>query len=167
MDTGKVRKWSVGLLGVVGIVVLIMAIPGAKAEKPIDFSIYRSCTFAVASDDKEFKISSYECLGTTRSNHENNVFDNMSILDVGVARREGEQGASYSLAKLMDPDGDYVVMEFSDTKGERVWKMLYGTGKWSGIKGSGKYVRVAGSKPIKRGTDQGQVRSTGTFELPK
>ena len=151
---------------------LVMLIPAAQAEDPIDFTQYASCTFTPASQDKEFGFSSFECTGITRSNHENKVFDNMSVLDVGVGRREGGgQTTAYSLSKYMDRDDDYVIMEFNESgpagQPEGTWKILYGTGKWKGIKGSGKHVHVGAGRPIKPGTNQGYVRNTGKFELPK
>ena len=150
---------------------MVMLIPAVQAEEPNDFTQYASCTFTPVSEDKEFRFSSFECIGITRSNQENKIFENMSVLDVGVARREGGQSTVYSLTKYMDRDGDYVIMEFTESgppeRLEGTWKMLYGTGKWKGIKGSGKHLHVGGGKPIKPGTGQGYVRNTGTFELPK
>lgn len=161
-------KWIVAVTIVFSFFMLIMPV---EAEEPIDFTQYASCTFTPVSEDKEFIFSSFECIGITRSNQENKVFDNMSVLDVGVGRREGGQRASYSIAKYMDRDGDYVIMEFNEFdptgRGEGTWKILYGTGKWKGIKGSGKHVHVGGGKPIKPNTGQGYVRNTGTFELKK
>ncbi len=161
-------EWILAVIIVLGLVLLI---PAVRAEEPIDFIQYASCTFTSASEDKEFRFSSFECTGITRSNHENKVFDNMSVLDVGVGRREGGQSTTYSLAKYMDRDGDYVIMEFNESgptgRSEGTWKILYGTGKWKGIKGGGQHVHVGGGKPIKPGTGQGYVRNTGTFELPK
>jgi hypothetical protein len=162
-------KWMVAVTIALGLVILI---PAAQAEEPIDFTQYVSCTFTPASEDKEFIFRSLECIGITRSNHDNKVFDNMSVLDVGVSRREGGQSTSYSLAKYMDRDGDYVIMEFNESgqtgrPQEGTWKILYGTGKWKGIKGSGKHVHVGGGRPIKPATLQGYARNTGTFELPK
>ena len=150
---------------------LVMVIPAAQAEEPIDFTQYGVCTSTPASEDKEFRFSSFECIGITRSNQENKVFENMSVLEVGVGRHEGGQSTIYSLAKYMDRDGNYVIVEFNESapsdRLEGTWKILYGTGKWKGIKGSGKHVHVGRGKPIKPGTLQGYVRNTGTFELPK
>jgi len=167
----KERQTNVGIWGLVGIFVLVMLIPAVQAEEPIDFTQYASCTRTPASEDKEFSFGSIECIGITRSNQENKIFDNMSFLDVVVGRVEGEQSTVYSLSKYMDRDGDYVIMEFSESglspRLEGTWKILYGTGKWKGIKGSGKHVHAARGKPIKPGTFQGYARNTGTFELPK
>ena len=171
MVPSKKKQRIVGALGIAGIFALVILIPVVQAEEPIDFTQYASCTFTLASEDKEFRFSTFECTGITRSNQENKVFDNMSVLDVGVGRREGSQSTTYSIAKYMDRDGDYVIMEFNESgpigRGEGIWKILYGTGKWKGIKGSGKHAHVGGGKPIKPGTGQGYVRNTGTFELEK
>ncbi len=71
--------------------------------------------------------------------------------------------------KLMDPDGDFVILETTRTPGETEGncKFLQGIGKWKGIKGSGKVRAITLGKPITPGTDQGCGRWTGTFELPK
>ena len=86
-------KWIVAVTIALGLVILI---PAAQAEEPIDFTQYASCTSTLASEDKEFILRSFECIGITRSNHDNKVFDNMSVLDVGVSRREGWQSTAYS-----------------------------------------------------------------------
>ena len=148
MVTSKKKQRIVSTLGIAGIFALVILIPVVQAGEPIDFTQYASCTFIPASEDKEFRFSSFECIGITRSNQENKVFDNMTVLDVGVGRREGGESTAYSIAKYMDRDGDYVIMEFNESgwigRGEGVWKILYGTGKWKGSKGSGKHVHVGG-----------------------
>ena len=81
------------------------------------------------------------------------------------------QSTSLSYSKLMDPDGDFVIMETitSGARGETEgsFKFLQGTGKWKGIKGSGKVRAITSGKPIMPSTGQGCGRYTGTFELPK
>jgi|MudIll2142460700_1097286.scaffolds.fasta_scaffold284344_1 hypothetical protein len=161
-------KWIVAVTVALGLVVLI---PAAQAEQPIDFTQYTSCTSTASSDDKEFTFASFECIGITRSNQENKVFENMSALVVGIVRTVGGNVTTISYAKYMDRDGDFVIIE-SDESGPAAqfggtWKILYGTGKWKGIKGSGKHVHVGAGKPIKPGTRLGYDRNTGTFELPK
>jgi len=101
METRRGRKGNVGIWSLVGMFVSVMFALVAQAEEPIDFTQYASCTFTPASEDKEFLFSSFECIGITRSNQENKVFENMSVLDVGVGRREGSQRASYSIAKSL------------------------------------------------------------------
>jgi hypothetical protein len=168
----KERQAHVGIWSLVGIFVLVMFALVAQAEEPIDFTQYASCKFTLMSDDKEFRFGSFDCKGISRSNQENEVFENMSLWEVGVFRNVEAQSTAYSCAKYMDRDGDLVIMEFSESgpteQPEGTWKILYGTGKWKGIKGSGKHVHVSRGKPIEPDTVQGySVRNTGTFELPK
>jgi hypothetical protein len=79
------------------------------------------------------------------------------------------QLTTLSYSKLMDPDGDFVILETTMAPGETEgnFKFLQGTGKWKGIKGSGKARAITSGKPITPGTSQGCGRWTGTFELPK
>ena len=79
------------------------------------------------------------------------------------------QLTTLSYSKLMDPDGDFVILETTMAPGETEgnFKFLQGTGKWKGIKGSGKARAITSGKPITPGTGQGCGRWTGTFELPK
>jgi len=79
------------------------------------------------------------------------------------------QLTTLSYSKLMDPDGDFIIMEGAMAPGETEgsFKFLQGTGKWKGIKGGGKVRAITRGKPIMPGTSQGCGRYTGTFELPK
>ena len=79
------------------------------------------------------------------------------------------QLTALSYSKLMDPDGDFIIMEGTMAPGETEgnFKFLLGTGKWKGIKGGGKVRAITLDKPIKPGTNQECGRWTGTFELPK
>ena len=74
-----------------------------------------------------------------------------------------------SYSKIMDPDGDFVIVETATTPDETESnvRFLQGTGKWKGIKGEGKLRRIAAGKPITPGTSQYCTRHIGTFELPK
>jgi hypothetical protein len=168
----KERQGHVGMWSLFGIFVLVMFALVAQAEEPLDFTQYASCTFTLMSDDKEFRFGNSDCMGITRSNQENKLFENMSLREVGFFRNMEAQSAVYSCAKYMDHDGDFVIIEFSESgpieQPEGTWKILYGTGKWRGMKGSGKHVHVSRDKPIKPDTAQGYVaRNTGTFELSK
>ena len=166
----KERQTHIGIWGFAGILVLAMLIPVARAEEPIDFTQYNTCTGTEALSTKEFSFYNGECMGITRSNLESKVFENVTVHHLAIGKVEAGQGTQYALAKYTDRDGDYVVMEFNETpppdRQEGTWKMLYGTGKWKGIKGSGKHVHL-GYGRIKPGTDVVYHRNTGTFELPK
>jgi hypothetical protein len=168
----KERQAHVGIWSLVGIFVLVMFALVAQAEEPIDFTQYASCRFTPLSDDKESTFGTFECMGITRSNQENKVFENMSLREVGFFNSVGAQSTAFSYTKYMDRDGDLVMIKFSESgpteQPEGTWEILYGTGKWKDINGSGKHVHVSRGKPIKPDTVQGSVvRNTGTFELPK
>ncbi len=160
--------------GLAGIFVLAMLIPIAQAEEPIDFTQYNTCTSTMVltpKESKEFVFYGMECLGMTRSNLETKVFENMTVDLVAIGKVEAGQGTQHNLSKSADRDGDYVVMEFNETKSpgrpqEGTWKILYGSGKWKGIKGSGKHVHL-NEATIKPGTLVAISRNTGTFEVPK
>jgi hypothetical protein len=59
------------------------------------------------------------------------------------------QLTTLSYSKLMDPDGDFVILETTMAPGETEgnFKFLQGTGKWKGIKGSGKARAITNSRP--------------------
>jgi len=73
----------------------------------------------------------------------------------------------HGYSKFMDPDGDIVILDYSQIGKEATTKFLQGTGKWKGITGGGKAWSITSGKPITAGTSQGCNRQTGTFELPK
>ena len=165
------RNWIAVTVVILG---LVMFIPDSQAQQAYDFTVCLSGTFTAASASKELVVLSYESRGICRSNHENKVFDNYSWHAVGASRVfEGKRNA-IEYTKLLDLDGDYVVIEGNwgpgrlDYKGfGGITKFLEGTGKWKGIKGEGKCERILTGRPIKEGTWQSCSRFTGTFELPK
>ena len=168
----KERQVHVAMWSLVGIFVLVIFVPVAQAEEPIDFTQYASCRFTQTGGDKESIFVNFECTGITRSNQENKVFEKMSLREMGFFDNVEAQNTAYSYTEYTDGDGDLVVMKFIESgppeQPEGTWKILYGTGKWKGINGSGKHVHVSRGKPIKPDTVQGSVaRNTGTFELPK
>ena len=88
----------------------------------------------------------------------------MSLIKVMTGQTTG-----FTYSKLMDPDGDFVILETTMAPGETEGNFMFlqGTGKWKGIKGSGKVRAIKCGKPITPGTGQQCNQWTGTFELPK
>ena len=148
---------------------LILFIPFAQAQQPIDFTDCASGTFTLLSDAKEFTVFAFDMKGISRSNLENKVFDNMTFHHAGVTRIVAGKWTVHGYTKYMDPDGDFVIFEINEVGRpmEGTWEFLYGTGKWKGIKGSGKHSHIAEGRPIVPGTAQSCTRNVGTFELPK
>ena len=149
----------------------ILFIPVAQAGEPIDITYCLSLTNTLVSETPELSIGSFDFKGIATSNLASKAFDNLTFHGIGVGRDVGNKGKHrYGYIKFMDPDGDILITEnlrTLDAETESDWNFLQGTGKWKGIKGGGKLRSVAGGKPITPGTQQGCIRMTGTFELPK
>jgi len=146
---------------------LPMFIPVAQAEQAFDITMCYSGTFTILSASKELTVLSYDLKGISRSNHENKVFDNTTGHAVGVMRRVAGKANYAGYFKLLNPDGDFVVVEISTAEtGQNTWKFLQGTGKWKGITGGSKSRPITHGKYITPGTFQKCIRVTGTFELP-
>jgi len=164
-----IKEWINGGLGI--IFSLVLFIPVAQAEQPIDITYCLSMTTEMVSETQELSIFSFDFKGIARSNLENKAFDNLTFHGIGVARDLADKRRHrYGYIKFMDPDGDILVTENLRTLQagpDSDWNFLQGTGKWKGIKGEGKLRSAAGGKPITPGTVQGCIRMTGTFELPK
>ena len=152
-------------------VVFVVFIPVAQAGEPIDITYCLSLTTTMVSETPELSIGSFDFKGIARSNLANKAFDNLTFHGIGVGRDVGDKRKHrYGYIKFMDPDGDILITEnlrALDAETESDWNFLQGTGKWKGIKGGGKLRSVAGGKPIAPGTQQGCIRMTGIFELPK
>jgi hypothetical protein len=147
---------------------LVMFIPRAQAETPYDITGCLSGTYTMLLKSKELTLLSADFKGIIRSNHENKVFDNCTIHHVRIVKIGAGKWSVHGYSKLMDPDGDIIVQEYSQIGNEATIKFLEGTGKWKGITGSGtSKILTPNAKPIMAGTSQGCNRQTGTFELPK
>lgn len=155
------------LSGAIGVVLgLVICTPVAQAETPYDNTLCASGTITMLSKSKELTIYSMDFKGISRSNHENKVFDNCSFHHLRLVRVVAGKMSAHGYTKFMDPEGDIVILEFSQMGKEITTKFLEGTGKWKGITGSGKAMHITKAKPITAGTAQGCTRQTGTFELP-
>jgi hypothetical protein len=163
----QLKRIAWGSMGILGV---IMFIPIAQAQQPIDITYCFSLTGTTVSENEEMRVNSFDFKGIAMSNLANKVFDNMTFHGVGVGRVAAGKRANYGFIKFMDPDGDFVVTEnlsTLDDQKEATWKFLQGTGKWKGIKGGGKLSPAASGRPISPGSSQACIRMTGTFELPK
>ena len=163
------KRWMMEALAIV--FGLVMFIPVAQAEQPIDITYCLSMTTTMVSETPELSIGSFDFKGIARSNLENKTFDNLTFHGIGVARDLADKRRHrYGYIKFMAPDGDILITENLRTLQagpDSDWNFLQGTGKWKGIKGGGKLRPVAGGKPITPGTVQSCIRMTGTFELSK
>jgi len=144
-----------------------MFIPVAQAEQTYDFTYCGSWAMTLMSDSKELRVYSFDGKGIVMSNQKDKIFDNCSFHGVGVRRTMGDKVNAYGYWKLMDADGDYVVMEVTTVGTDTTTKFLVGVGKWKGITGSGKIAQGIRAKGITSDTSQNCGRATGTFKLKK
>ena len=101
------------------------------------------------------------------SKSENNFLDYASIHWEGINRGIGKERAGYAFGKIVDPEGDIIIVRSVYTGPGYEAEFLQGTGKYKGITGSYKAQRVAAVKPVMPGTYQNCKNIKGTFELPK
>jgi hypothetical protein len=151
---------------------LVLFIPFAKAQQPLDITDAFFATYKTLTESKELTIISSEVWGIVTSNNENKAFEDMTSYCLAVRKYvAGEQRKSLTYTKFMDKDGDFCVVETirdgTETGPEGTWTFVQGTGKWKGIKGGGKGWFSARGKAQTASTVQGRVRMKGTYELLK
>jgi hypothetical protein len=176
MVTGKKKQckniiWS----PIVILLVVIIFVPISQAQQPVDFTDYFYAIVTYLSTSQELTIFQSDVKGVIRDNLENKKFNNLTSHCLRLARiSEGKlSGTTYS--KFTDSDGDYFITETISenapaTAPEASWKFIQGIGKWKGITGGGiaKFIFMTREKQQTSPTTfQGNLRMTGTFELPK
>ena len=158
------RNWIIGTVVILG---LVMFIPVAQAQTPFDITECGAGPVTVVFQSPEVTVSGLEGKGIMFSNHENKVFDNCTFQVVQIARVIGSSRVANSYWKIMDPDGDVVVVSIDVVGPEKTMTIMHGTGKWKGIKGGAKGKTSAAGKMIAPGTFQSCSRYVGSFELLK
>ncbi len=71
----NIKRWRNGVVILFG---LLLFIPVAQAEQPLDFTRCGSSTQTILSATEELRATSQDFKGITMSNLENKVFDNMT-----------------------------------------------------------------------------------------
>ena len=146
---------------------LVLSFPVyAMAE---DFECTQCCsgTFTLFHGSKELMPVLYmEESGIMMSNSESKFLDNATHHYKGVQRGFGEKRTGYFYGKIMNQDGDIIIVESSYTYPGHEAKFLEATGKYKGITGGFKATRLATGKSIMKGTYQFCRKIKGTFELP-
>jgi len=154
----------VGLMSLLGVVIFI---PIAQAQQIYDICECYSFTLKPLFESEGMTALGYEATGIARSYHENKVFDNFTLHNVGNRQITDGKGKAHGYFKYLDPDGDLFVMEGIAEGADVTMTFIHGTGKWKGIKGEGKIRLITGGKPILPGTAQRCYRHAGSFELLK
>ena len=159
------KRWMMGVSAFVFCLFLIT--PIIQAETPYDITECHSGKVKILHSTEESRTFSAEGLGIVMSNHENKVFHNFTIQIFAIGQVMPGKSTEKGYIKLMDPNGDIIMMEFARVDTERVSKILYGTGRWKGITGGAKSEHRIVIGRIPPDAAAACSRSTGTFELPK
>jgi len=162
MITSK-RYWVAVTAVILGMITFIPEVPG---QQPIDTTSCSSTKITTIVSTPEFTIYSTEARGVQIDNLPSKTFDNLTFHSVGVFKVESGKVTGNSYSKYMDASEDFFLVE-TQVGTERVWKYIYGTGKWKGITGGGTSIPLTKGKPISPGTSQGCNKVTGTYELKK
>ena len=139
----------------------------ASAESPFNVTTCFSGERTTVAESPEVTVSGSLTKGTWLSNHENKIFHNMTSQCAGILKIVAGKAYGFAYCKVMDPDGDFIIMENTLAAPEITFKFLHGMGKWHGIKGGGSGEVLMRPRPITPGTIQNCLRVSGTFELPK
>ena len=139
----------------------------ANAETPFDVTTCFSGERTTVAGSPEVTVAGSLTKGTWLSNHENKIFHNMTSQCAGILKILAGKAYGTAYCKVMDPDGDFIIMENTLEAPEITFNFLYGTGKWKGIKGRGQGRVLMKPKPITPSTIQNCLRVTGAVELPE
>ena len=150
----------------------VMFIPVAQAETPFDIEFTGSgwCYNVLPVSNFDIFFEGLAGKGTVKSHHENKVFDNCTYeimtVRVGLEGRGGPNvpdGEGLGIIKMIDKDGDFVVLVNRIGQGKMHSELVYGTGKWQGISGSSEDEIISRQPPGQTWT--WTTRSRGTFKL--
>ncbi len=152
------------LLAIISMVLVL--VPMAQAENPVDVTAYVSGDMAMVHADAETMVMSYDLKGLVLSNNNSGIFNNASERCVGVFKRIGSEIVQNGYCKHLYPNKDYTILEYNGNGDNGKWKLVFGTGKWKGITGSGTYT-IKRVQPITPSTGQHYRIIKGTYELPE
>jgi hypothetical protein len=166
---------GMALVTVIFVFGLVIFLPIAKAEQPVDFTDYFYATVTPLSTSPELTIFQSEVKGVIQNASGNKIFDNLTSYCLRLGKVVAGKMSYTTYTKFTDPEGDYFITEATAEAVpagvfEAAWKFLHGTGKWKGVKGGGTSKTIfmtRGKQQLNPTTFQGYLRMTGTFELPK
>lgn len=152
---------------ILAFLVVVMFIPAAQAEE-FECIVGVSGTYSTFhGSEKLMPLLRYEESGVMMSKSENKFLNNATLHYEGIQQGMGKKRDGYAFGKIVDPDGDIIIVRSVYTGPGHEAEFLQGTGKYKGIKGSYKAQRVAAGKPAMPGTYQNCKKIKGIFELPK
>jgi hypothetical protein len=157
---------------ILAITALIAAIgPASAAELPkegkYDFS---DCGVATGLYGIEFSktnsASSYEYVGTNRSNPPGGMFDMTSFKCVGLNTTINARQSATGVCEVLDKDGDKILIRYdTDAQGKLNESAIAGTGKYEGIISRSTTAELTEAPLAKPGSFQICLHETGTYKL--
>jgi hypothetical protein len=144
---------------------------GACAAEQLDITRCYSGTFTIIDNSEGIMpVLSWEDSGIIMSNSSNKILNGAVFHEAGIQRGIGPERIGHGLLKIMDNDGDTIIVGGPYTGFSGAWDFLEGTGKWKGVKGSLDSERIVFNKPNRPampGTYQTCRHETVTFQLGK
>jgi hypothetical protein len=151
----------------IALLCLVMFLPAAYAGEEFECLLCISGTYVTFHGSEELMpLFRGEESGVMISKSENKFLDNATVYSPWVQRGYGKEREGYFLGKIVDLDGDIIIVGNPYKGLGHEAKFLQGTGKYKGITGSYKAQRVAEGKSVMPGTYQNCKKIEGTFELP-
>jgi hypothetical protein len=135
-------------------------------EGSYDYTACWSGTSNTITFSKGYTASSYEMIGTTRSNPPEGMFDKNSFRCVGTNASLGGKFTGSTVCESVDVDGDKRLSNFSlSSDGSLTRETVAGTGKYEGMTQTGTVHPLGPFPTVKAGTFQDCNHQTGTYKL--
>ena len=165
----SVSIWAlIGIFVITAVFGTVMFLPAAYAGEEFECILCISGTYITFHESKELvPLFRGEDSGVMRSKSENKFLDRATLHYEWIQRGMGEKRGGYLFGKIVDLDGDIIVVQSAYKGPGHEAKFLQGTGKYKGITGGYKSQVFARGKPVMPGTYQWCRKIKGTFELPK
>jgi len=145
---------------------LLMFLPTVRAQQQFEGISCYSGTMTVFHDSKELTfVMGWDLDGIYMNRSDNKFLDNATVHCEGTMRGLGENRQGQAYCRIVDTDGDLVMIDWYAKGKEAGADYLEGTGKYKGIKGGFKSVPLARGKPPMKGRYTGCNTLTGTYEL--
>ena len=146
---------------------LMIFLPAAYAAESFECTQCCCGTYTLfPGSEPLMPVMSWEESGIMMSNSENKFLDKATHHYNGVQRGLREKRNGYFYGKIMDPDGDLIILESSFTYPGHHEKFLEGTGKYKGITGGFDAQRLATDKSVMPGTYHLCRKIKAMFEFP-
>jgi hypothetical protein len=156
---------------ILGIVLLAVFGPDAKAQVSTSFNIVYSSTLKALPMGQERLQITYEIMGVAIGDAPEDLLHNSSFRCLGALHAvKGEYKDDGGFCVFTRPDGDQIFSTYKaagkmGSMANGTFTIVGGTGKLVGIQGDGEFPRVT-VRPAAEGTFQGYAKWKGQYKLP-